>query len=103
MAPFARSQDKASSEQTKCRLAEIVQYKCDVEQNNQGQPQLHCWPVPRIFRICPGRPAVEMTRYVDVDTQSGEISIPAEASQTLPKGKPWRDVRCYEEKTSEML
>ncbi|KZT10386.1 uncharacterized protein LAESUDRAFT_693990 [Laetiporus sulphureus 93-53] len=89
--------------QRKCRLAEIVQYKCDVEMGHQGQPQFHCWPVPRIFRICPGRPAVEMTRFVKVDMSTGEISVPPESSQTLPEGKPWRDVKCYDDKLEELL
>jgi len=87
----------------KCRIAEFVQYRCDVEKGAYGQPQFHCWPVPRIFRICPGRPAVEITRFVDVDMHTGEISIPPESSQALPKGKAWRDVHRYEDKASEML
>ncbi|OBZ78297.1 hypothetical protein A0H81_02441 [Grifola frondosa] len=58
----------------KCRLAEIVQYSCDAEVTSEGQPQLRCWPIPRIFRICPGRPAVELTRFVDVDAQTGKSS-----------------------------
>ncbi|KAI0937526.1 hypothetical protein AcW1_001617 [Taiwanofungus camphoratus] len=87
--------------QSKCRLAEIVQYKCEAEVTSAGEPQFHCWPIPRIFRICPGRPAVEMTRFVDVDMNTGEISVPPESSQTLPKGKPWRDVVRYENTPSE--
>ncbi|PCH44964.1 hypothetical protein WOLCODRAFT_77530 [Wolfiporia cocos MD-104 SS10] len=97
-----RSQEDSQAQQAKCRLAEIVQYRCDAEQTQRGEPQFHCWPIPRIFRICPGRPAVEMTRFIDVDMSTGEISIPPESSQTLPKGKPWRDVMRNDEELSKM-
>ena len=40
---------------SKCRLAEIVQYKCDLDVGQEGEPQVHCWPVPRIFRMCVSR------------------------------------------------
>ncbi|KAL4247476.1 hypothetical protein ABKN59_007945 [Abortiporus biennis] len=75
----------------KCRLAEILQYSCDVEISGTG-PQYHCWPIPRIFRICPGRPAVEVTRYVHVNGDTGEVIVPATLNQQLPKAKQWRDV-----------
>ncbi|EPS97974.1 hypothetical protein FOMPIDRAFT_1127382 [Fomitopsis schrenkii] len=86
---------------SKCRLAEIVQYKCDLDVGEQGEPQVHCWPVPRIFRICAGRPAVELTRFVHMDLNTGEVTLPPETSQQLPKGKPWRDVIRYREKVAE--
>lgn len=69
---------------------------------------------------CPGRPAVEITRFVETDTTTGQVKLPAEAryvyfistvrgtpaavclranhrshSQKLPKGKPWRDIQKY--------
>ncbi|KAI1798065.1 hypothetical protein LXA43DRAFT_876313 [Ganoderma leucocontextum] len=86
-----------SKPREQCRLAEIVQYRCDAERADGGRAQMHCLPVPRIFRICRNRPAVEMTRFVDVDLETGAIHIPAQASQVLPKGKPWRDVVRYED------
>ncbi|EJF63814.1 hypothetical protein BD309DRAFT_864292 [Dichomitus squalens] len=79
-----------------CRLAEILQYKCVAEDVDKGQLKVHCLPIPRIFRICPNRPAVEMTRFVDVDLESGAVHIPAPSSQVLPKAKPWRDVVRYD-------
>ncbi|KAI0732614.1 hypothetical protein C8Q72DRAFT_773958 [Fomitopsis betulina] len=99
------SQDNPHTKGTrsKCRLAEIVQYKCDCDIGEQGEPQLHCWPIPRIFRICAGRSAVELTRIVQVDMNTGEVSLPREASQQLPKGKPWRDVIRYEDKVAEFI
>jgi len=80
----------------KCRIAEIMQYDCDVEQDVAGRAQVHCWPVPRIFRICPGRPAVEITRYVNTNALTGLVKPSPELSQFLPKGKPWRDVKRFE-------
>ncbi|GBE87532.1 hypothetical protein BKA93DRAFT_824488 [Sparassis latifolia] len=80
------------SPQGSCRLAELVQYKCELEVSNVGVSQYHCWPIMRIFRICPGRPAVELTRFAEVNADTGEISAPPESSAKLPKGKPWRDI-----------
>ncbi|EKM56541.1 uncharacterized protein PHACADRAFT_92606 [Phanerochaete carnosa HHB-10118-sp] len=82
-------------ETKKCRIAELVQYSCEREEDASGNSQFHCWPIPRVFRICTGRPAVEITRYVDADVTTGEIKLPPQASQQLPKGKPWRDVQRY--------
>ncbi|KIM85816.1 hypothetical protein PILCRDRAFT_5449 [Piloderma croceum F 1598] len=81
-------------EEKKCRIAEIVQYTCDSEKLSNGQ--IHCFPIPRIFRICPGRPAVEITKLVNIDEKTGEIKIPVIANETLPKAKPWRDVIRYD-------
>ncbi|ETW75871.1 hypothetical protein HETIRDRAFT_244204, partial [Heterobasidion irregulare TC 32-1] len=78
-----------------CQIAEILQYSCDLQSGEDGRPQFHCFPVPRIFRICPGRPAIEITRTVKIDIATGEVNIPPESSQYLPKGKVWRDVDLY--------
>ncbi|KZT68895.1 hypothetical protein DAEQUDRAFT_305463 [Daedalea quercina L-15889] len=93
--------DETKGAPSKCRLAEIVQYTCDIEVGERGEPHVHCWPMPRIFRICPGRPAVELTRFVQMDMSTGEVHLPPEASQQLPKGKPWRDIIRYGEKVAE--
>jgi len=84
-----------SPEVKKCRIAELVQYTCELEKLENGRSQVHCFPIPRIFRICSGRPAVEITKLVSIDEKTGEIEIPATASETLPKAKPWRDVTRY--------
>ncbi|KDQ60255.1 hypothetical protein JAAARDRAFT_32634 [Jaapia argillacea MUCL 33604] len=81
----------------KCRIAEIVQYTCELENQESGSPQVHCFPIPRIFRICPGRPAVEITKLVNVNMRTGEVDIPPETSQNLPKAKPWRDIIRYDQ------
>ncbi|KZP28093.1 hypothetical protein FIBSPDRAFT_689460, partial [Athelia psychrophila] len=80
----------------KCRIAEIVQYTCDLEKEGNGRQRVHCFPIPRIFRICPGRPAVEITKFVNINEHTGETEIPAAASESLPKAKPWRDVVRHE-------
>jgi hypothetical protein len=75
-----------------CRLTEIVQYECEF-----SSKQLHCYPIPRIFRMlhesafysvkyltetlpsCRNRPAVEITRSVNIDMNTGAVEIPPEA------------------------
>ncbi|OSD08179.1 hypothetical protein PYCCODRAFT_1358328 [Trametes coccinea BRFM310] len=79
----------------KCRLAEIVQYRCDPPQDS-NHPQWHCLPIIRIFRICQNRPAVELTRFVEINVETGAVHVPSQSSQVLPKGKAWRDVIRYE-------
>ncbi|EMD34799.1 hypothetical protein CERSUDRAFT_54517 [Gelatoporia subvermispora B] len=86
------AQSSIAPQPGKCRIAELVQYSCGDEANSKGERQFHCWPIPRIFRICPGRPAVELTRYAEVDVNTGEVTIPPESRRVLPKGKQWRDV-----------
>ncbi|KAI0321413.1 hypothetical protein OF83DRAFT_311448 [Amylostereum chailletii] len=104
---FKLPQDKVPP---KCRIAEIVQYSCEAQMDAYGRPQLNCFPFPRILRICEGRPAVEITRQVDIDVATGEVHIPTDAryvvllsslvcvfwtgicSQKLPRAKVWRDI-----------
>ncbi|KXN84117.1 hypothetical protein AN958_00442 [Leucoagaricus sp. SymC.cos] len=68
---------------TPCRIAEIVQYSCNVERDANGNPQTHCFPIPRIFKLCRGRPAVEITKLVDIDLATGEVIIPPDASRSV--------------------
>lgn len=75
-----------------CQIAEIVQYTCEIGSNGG----MNCFPIPRIFRLsvittlvlltplngdhsCSGRPAVEITRSVNIDMDTGEVEIPANA------------------------
>ncbi|KAI0032595.1 hypothetical protein K488DRAFT_36265, partial [Vararia minispora EC-137] len=76
----------------KCRVFEILQYTCPPGEDEQGRPRFNCYPVPRIFRICEGRGAVEITRVVNLDTGSGEVDIPNDAENRLPRAKAWTDV-----------
>ncbi|KZT22725.1 hypothetical protein NEOLEDRAFT_1137499 [Neolentinus lepideus HHB14362 ss-1] len=89
------SQARNESDNKKCRIAELMQYTCSQERTAHGESRLHCYPILRIFRMCPNRPAVEITKLVNFDSVTGKVEIPAEASQILPKGKPWRDVTRY--------
>ncbi|TFK39026.1 hypothetical protein BDQ12DRAFT_604667 [Crucibulum laeve] len=95
------SSSKEPREQGKCRIAEIVQYTCDIERPATGDPIVHCFPIPRIFRICPGKPVVEITTKVDIDITTGEVEIPSEKKQLSIKGRHWTEVIRYNEDHSE--
>ncbi|GLB39282.1 putative mitochondrial export protein Som1 [Lyophyllum shimeji] len=78
----------------KCRISEILQYTCDVDTSGPT-PEVQCFPIPRIFRICPGRPTVEITKLVNVNMITGEVEVPADACDVPVQGKPWRAItRC---------
>ncbi|KAG8781479.1 hypothetical protein FRC12_021857, partial [Ceratobasidium sp. 428] len=73
------SQDRSSLAPPKCRIAELEQFKCSPVVNIDGQTRMHCMPVLRIFRICPNRPAVEITTLVNLDLSTGELEITPES------------------------
>ncbi|KAI0292897.1 hypothetical protein BC826DRAFT_911193 [Russula brevipes] len=75
-----------------CQIAEILQYSCEVQTRGHGFQQFHCFPVPRIFMLCQGQPAVEITRVVKMDTSTGEVDVPRDVVQRLPKAKQWKDI-----------
>ncbi|TEB23603.1 hypothetical protein FA13DRAFT_1639690, partial [Coprinellus micaceus] len=78
-----------------CRLAEILQYMCSLESDKRsGKRQLVCTQVPRIFQLCPGRPAVEVTRVANIDLNTGEVGVSAENVSQI-KAKDWIDVVRY--------
>ncbi|KIL62247.1 hypothetical protein M378DRAFT_59017, partial [Amanita muscaria Koide BX008] len=58
-----------------CRVAEIVQYICDVKSTSSA-PDIVCYPVPRLFQLCPGKPALEITKFVKIDARTGEVELP---------------------------
>ncbi|KAJ6571859.1 hypothetical protein B0H19DRAFT_1131601 [Mycena capillaripes] len=86
--------EKAAFEdlENKCRIAEIMQYSCNPKKNRLGRYEVHCVPIPRLFRICPDRPAVEVTRVLNVDLTTGHVKLPQTLGEKLPKGKLWHDV-----------
>ncbi|KAI0047697.1 hypothetical protein FA95DRAFT_1454891, partial [Auriscalpium vulgare] len=90
------SSGKPAKQLSPCRIAEVLQFSCDLEATHTGRPQYHCFPIPRLFRICPGRPAVEITRFVDINLSTGEVDIPPESHHNLPKAKVWRDIIRYD-------
>ncbi|ESK88085.1 hypothetical protein Moror_10733 [Moniliophthora roreri MCA 2997] len=63
---------------SKCRISEIMQYSCDAEASPEGKPTIRCFPISRLFRICEGRPAAEITRMVDVG-DDGVVNFPGDA------------------------
>ncbi|KAG7091973.1 hypothetical protein E1B28_008362 [Marasmius oreades] len=83
-----------SEPETKCYVSEIMQYSCDLAMSQGGKPLIRCFPISRLFRICQGIPAVEITRVADVDDK-GMVRIPQDVSAALPTGKPWREVTRY--------
>ncbi|KAG1839741.1 hypothetical protein DFJ58DRAFT_811595 [Suillus subalutaceus] len=77
---FHEESDKVTETQRKkCRLMEIVQYTCEPEELPSGEVRPRCFPIPRIFRICPDRPAVELTKLIKIDLKTGEIEMPDES------------------------
>ncbi|EJD05572.1 uncharacterized protein FOMMEDRAFT_79508 [Fomitiporia mediterranea MF3/22] len=81
--------DSKISEESKCQIQEILQYTCEMEPRNHGHtPQIHCYPIPRIFRVCPNRPAVEITRSVFIDPSTGEVVLPSNSTYELLKFRP---------------
>ncbi|EGO03535.1 hypothetical protein SERLA73DRAFT_119233 [Serpula lacrymans var. lacrymans S7.3] len=87
---------KPSTTSKKCRIAEMIQYTCELEETDGGM-RPHCYPLLRIFRMCPDRPACEITKFTNINTNTGEVEIPGETSELLPKAKPWRDVYRYQD------
>ncbi|KAJ7871349.1 hypothetical protein B0H13DRAFT_2060633 [Mycena leptocephala] len=84
--------DASADSESKCRIAEITQFSCEPKKNQWGRPEVHCVPIPRLFRICPDRPAVEVTRVLNVDLTTGHVKVPQTLGEKLPSGKAWRDV-----------
>ncbi|CEL63220.1 hypothetical protein RSOLAG1IB_05262 [Rhizoctonia solani AG-1 IB] len=76
----------------KCRIAELEQFKCVPVVGANGYTRVHCTPIPRIFRICPNRPAVEITTLVNVDPHTGEYIITSDTMNTMPRTMAWRDM-----------
>ncbi|CAE6338900.1 unnamed protein product [Rhizoctonia solani] len=88
-----------SETRPKCRIAELEQFKCTPVIEPNGT-RVHCTPIPRIFRICPNRPAVEITTLVQTDPLSGEWIITSDAMNTLPRTTAWRDMSASSSKAA---
>ncbi|KIJ35269.1 hypothetical protein M422DRAFT_262435 [Sphaerobolus stellatus SS14] len=76
-----------------CVLYEIEQFICNYD-GTKVVGRVHCYPVPRIFRQCPGRPVVEITALSQIDSATGELTLP-ENFDNLPKGKLWQDITSH--------
>jgi len=79
-----------ATEELGCKLAEILQYECTMENKRSA---LVCYPLSRVFRICPGLPAVEITAFLRLDERTGNMVIPNNVNAIMPKTRPWRDIR----------
>ncbi|PFH50501.1 hypothetical protein AMATHDRAFT_144894, partial [Amanita thiersii Skay4041] len=88
------SNPPADRRRERCRIAEIVQYVCNME---GGTPtsEVVCFPVPRLFRLCPGQPAVEVTTLADINMATGEVEFSTESKQYRIKGKSWQQINRY--------
>ncbi|PWZ01578.1 hypothetical protein BCV70DRAFT_149832, partial [Testicularia cyperi] len=71
-----------------CKLAELVQYHCEL----RSKSRLVCQPLDRIFRICPGRPAVEVTHIVEFD-EHGKPYLPRHLEEAMPPSQHWHELR----------
>lgn len=68
--PLQEGPASSASSAQRCELAEIVQFHCQLQHQ-----RILCQPVERVFRLCPRRPAVEVTHLVDY-TPAGEPFLP---------------------------
>ncbi|VDB92512.1 unnamed protein product [Peniophora sp. CBMAI 1063] len=94
--PKSPPKDEATAQTTRrCRILEILHYTCPAEPDEYGRPRYSCYPIPRIFNVCEGIPAVEITKAVSIDPGTGEVTIPPAAEKRIPKAKLWRDIRQY--------
>ncbi|KAF8952964.1 hypothetical protein BDZ97DRAFT_1680388 [Flammula alnicola] len=82
--------------QPECRIAEILQYTCELTTSRKGAPTFQCFPILRILKICTGQPAVEITKFVNVNVTNGQIEIPPGFKSDSIKGRPWREVVRYD-------
>ncbi|KAL9937636.1 hypothetical protein V8E36_003181 [Tilletia maclaganii] len=81
-----KKKKKSAKKQSKrCTLKEIVQYDCEI--NSAGRTQ--CFAVRRIFQLCEGRPALEVTHVVDFDEQ-GEAKLKPGYEKLRPPASKWK-------------
>ncbi|KIK22311.1 hypothetical protein PISMIDRAFT_504017 [Pisolithus microcarpus 441] len=91
--PMIRAHQDESDPSGKCYFFEIVQFCCEMQENQQGGVTPHCFPTPRLFKKCPEHPAVEITKITQINMQTGEIVVPD--GNILPRGKPWHGVHIH--------
>ncbi|KAF8156712.1 hypothetical protein B0H34DRAFT_750515 [Crassisporium funariophilum] len=90
--------DLSSPADSKCRIAEILQYSCELKtESHSGRQISQCFPITRLFKMCPGLSAVEITKLVNIDMATGEVEIPANISQNSIRARPWKEIVRYEQ------
>ncbi|KAF9071857.1 hypothetical protein BDP27DRAFT_1186196, partial [Rhodocollybia butyracea] len=58
-----------------CSIQEIVQYSCELEKVGAEGSVIRCFPLSRLFKMCPGLPAVEVTTVLNID-ENGAVENP---------------------------
>ncbi|WFD39757.1 uncharacterized protein MJAP1_002738 [Malassezia japonica] len=66
-----------------CALAELVQFHCQLQHH-----RILCQPVERVFRMCPRRPAVEVTQLVEYD-EHNKPYLPEAFADYTPHTHTW--------------
>ncbi|KAG8839289.1 hypothetical protein FRC18_011996 [Serendipita sp. 400] len=74
-----------------CSLEQLTQYDCDKE-SFEKNGIVKCYPIPRVFRVCKDRPAVEVTALLRYKDPSGEPYLPENCLEQLPIGKQWKQI-----------
>ncbi|KAF8908428.1 hypothetical protein CPB85DRAFT_1436053 [Mucidula mucida] len=79
-----------------CEIQELVQFACHPSKSAPGQ--IDCSPVVRFFRICVGRPAVEITKFVSI-TDDGGVTVPRNIDVLIPKARSFSEIAKHETNT----
>ncbi|PVG03388.1 hypothetical protein CPB86DRAFT_695707 [Serendipita vermifera] len=75
-----------------CQLQQFTMFDCDREVF-ETRGTVKCYPVPRIFRVCKGYPAIEVTSLLHYKDPSGEPVLPADYLKHLPRGDLWDNLK----------
>ncbi|CAG7847161.1 SubName: Full=Uncharacterized protein {ECO:0000313/EMBL:CCA66734.1} [Serendipita indica DSM 11827] len=74
-----------------CVLEQLTMFDCDRDILARTGI-VKCYPIPRVFRVCPNRPAVEVTALLEYKDASGEPTLPPDYLKRLPKGYSWDQI-----------
>jgi len=75
-----------------CVLQELTMFECDRELAEKAGI-IKCYPIPRVFRVCPERPAIEVTSLAKFDEDTGKASLPEDHLDNLPQGRSWKEIQ----------
>ncbi|KIY70865.1 hypothetical protein CYLTODRAFT_419402 [Cylindrobasidium torrendii FP15055 ss-10] len=82
-----------------CEVQEIVQYIC---LPNKFTRTVDCSPLVRLFKVCSGQPAVEITKLASI-AEDGQVILPDLLTARLPVGKPYSKVVKHNTAVAETL
>ncbi|TRM57485.1 hypothetical protein BD626DRAFT_574526 [Schizophyllum amplum] len=78
---------------SRCRIEEVSMFfECQPKKSPGQPPRIDCSPVPRFFLLCEGSPALEVTRAVKTDADTGKPVLSTQLLRNLPSAKEWRQV-----------